>query len=74
MIDDERRMSVDMGHRPDDNGESPVNGSGPTTPGSVPPSPAGKDPDLGSALRAIYKQTVDEAVPQEMLDLLKRLD
>lgn len=29
--------------------------------------------DLGTALRKIYQQTVDESVPSEMLDLLNRL-
>jgi|GEM_PF-1849568 len=32
------------------------------------------DSDLGDALRTIYQQTVDEEIPAEMLDLLKRLD
>jgi len=29
---------------------------------------------VGNALRTIYDQTVKEAVPQEMLDLLGKLD
>ncbi|MGE4429278.1 MAG: hypothetical protein AB7E05_00885 [Sphingobium sp.] len=29
--------------------------------------------NLGQALRTIYRQTVEEAIPGEMLDLLKRL-
>ena len=35
--------------------------------------PAG-DRDTGAALRSVYQKTVDEAVPDEMLDLLGRLD
>lgn len=31
------------------------------------------DADLGSALRSAYQQTVEEDIPAEMLDLLKRL-
>ena len=33
-----------------------------------------KDKDMGAALRSVYQQTVDEAVPEEMLDLLGKLD
>ncbi|MBV5325361.1 MAG: hypothetical protein J0626_08885 [Rhodospirillaceae bacterium] len=33
----------------------------------------GKDPAVGAALRSIYQKTVDESVPQEMLDLLGKL-
>ncbi len=36
-------------------------------------TPAG-DRDTGAALRSVYQKTVDEAVPDEMLDLLGRLD
>jgi len=32
------------------------------------------DIGLGSSLRSIYQHTVDEDIPDEMLDLLKRLD
>jgi hypothetical protein len=30
-------------------------------------------PQIGHALRSVYDQTVDEAIPREMLDLLGRL-
>lgn len=30
-------------------------------------------PQIGNALRLVYDQTVDEAIPREMLDLLGRL-
>ncbi|WP_156437835.1 MULTISPECIES: NepR family anti-sigma factor [unclassified Sphingomonas] len=29
--------------------------------------------DVGDALRAVYRETIDEAVPDEMLDLLRKL-
>ncbi|MBP6030777.1 MAG: hypothetical protein KA533_05045 [Sphingobium sp.] len=29
---------------------------------------------LGTVLRSIYQQTVEESIPDEMLDLLKRLN
>lgn len=35
--------------------------------------PANEDADLGSALRRIYQETVKENIPDEMLDLLRRL-
>lgn len=39
-----------------------------------PPAPiADENATLGNALRNIYQQTVEESVPDEMLDLLKRL-
>jgi len=35
---------------------------------------AARDAHLGTALRSIYSQAVDEAVPREFLDLLSKLD
>ena len=32
------------------------------------------DGSLGRALRSVYQHTVDENVPDEMLDLLRKLD
>ena len=32
-----------------------------------------KDAQVGRVLRSVYQQTIDEAVPQEMLDLLNKL-
>jgi len=29
---------------------------------------------MGAALRTVYEKTVEESVPQEMLDLLGKLD
>jgi hypothetical protein len=34
----------------------------------------GKDRDMGTALRNVYQQTIDEQIPGEMLDLLGKLD
>ena len=31
------------------------------------------DNQVGRVLRSVYQQTIDEAVPQEMLDLLNKL-
>lgn len=28
---------------------------------------------MGAALRSVYQQTIDEQIPDEMLDLLKQL-
>jgi hypothetical protein len=33
-----------------------------------------EDPQMGQALRSVYQKTVEEAVPDEMLDLLSKLD
>lgn len=32
------------------------------------------EPQIGRALKSVYDQTVDEAVPSDLLDLLGRLD
>jgi CelD/BcsL family acetyltransferase involved in cellulose biosynthesis len=37
------------------------------------PKAQSKDRDMGSALRSAYQRTVEESVPDEMLDLLKKL-
>ncbi len=33
-----------------------------------------RDASVGAALRSVYSQTVDEAIPTEFLDLLNKLD
>ena len=40
---------------------------------SSPPEKGGQK-DAGSALRQAYQKTVDERIPDEMLDLLSKLD
>ncbi len=42
-----------------------------TTPTKGPPD---KDQQMGSALRSVYQKTVDEAIPEDLLDLLGKLD
>ncbi|KQM73471.1 hypothetical protein ASE72_02215 [Sphingomonas sp. Leaf20] len=45
------------------------------TPASkTPRSTADKDRQMGSALRSVYQKTVEEAVPDEFLALLGKLD
>jgi hypothetical protein len=42
-----------------------------------PAPPAAKrlsEPQMGQALRSVYQKTVEEAVPDEFLDLLSKLD
>jgi hypothetical protein len=34
----------------------------------------GRDRDMGSALRSVYQETVSEAVPDDLLDLLGKLN
>jgi len=47
--------------------------------GTMPPKPRRKveddapDQRVGRALRGVYQETVEETVPDEMLDLLKKL-
>lgn len=38
------------------------------------PSVQGKDNNMGSALRSVYQRAVEEAIPDEMIDLLGKLD
>ena len=33
-----------------------------------------KDRDMGAALRSVYQKTVEETVPDDLLDLLGKLD
>lgn len=42
-------------------------------PGADAANVLGKDRDMGSALRSVYQRTVDEAVPDDLLDLLGKL-
>ena len=47
-----------------------------TTPKSVDKRVNGRpdDPQMGAALRSVYQKTVEEAVPDDLLDLLSKLD
>ncbi len=38
------------------------------------PAKVQKDQQMGSALRSVYQKTVDEAIPDDLLDLLGKLD
>lgn len=74
MTDGERSVAADMGHRAEEDGEGPVNLGDPGSSRSRPQEKKEDNADLGSALRAIYSRAVEEEIPPEMLDLLKRLD
>ncbi|MEG8056287.1 NepR family anti-sigma factor [Sphingomonas sp. Leaf230] len=41
-----------------------------TKPAKVPD----KDQQMGSALRSVYQKTVDETIPDDLLELLGKLD
>lgn len=41
---------------------------------ATPATPAPGDPQMGAALRSVYQKAVEEAIPDEMLDLLSKLD
>lgn len=45
-----------------------------TLPAKNPTSVPNKDQQMGSALRSVYQKTVDEAIPDDLLDLLGKLD
>lgn len=38
------------------------------------PAPQSKNRDMGSALRSVYQKTVEEAVPDDLMSLLGKLD
>ncbi len=40
---------------------------------SKPAKPISKDRDMGSALRSVYQRTVEEEIPDDLLDLLGKL-
>ncbi|HEX8554836.1 MAG TPA: NepR family anti-sigma factor [Sphingomonas sp.] len=42
--------------------------------GALPTKTSTRGRDMGSALRSVYQQTVEEKVPDEMMDLLGKLD
>jgi len=72
MIDGERDRLGEQQEVSENDGEDPRRGRDwrelrPSLP------PANEDADLGSALRRIYQETVSEDIPDEMLDLLRRL-
>ena len=45
-----------------------------TVPATKPANGPDKDRQMGSALRSVYQKTVDEAIPDDLLDLLGKLD
>lgn len=45
-----------------------------TVPATKPPKIQNRDQQMGSALRSVYQKTVDEVVPDDLLDLLGKLD
>ncbi len=68
-------MSYPSSEKPGDGGlQGEVVGSDnqPPKPPRTPPAPANKN--VGDALRAVYREAVEETVPDDLLDLLKKLD
>lgn len=45
-----------------------------TVPATKPAKIQNRDQQMGSALRSVYQKTVDEVVPDDLLDLLGKLD
>lgn len=71
------RQVADMKGKSQNDAGAPSSDS--TPPAKTPPSegksnePALGESNVGSALRSVYQQTIDEDIPSEMLDLLKKL-
>ena len=45
-----------------------------TVPAAKPAKVPDKDQQMGSALRSVYQKTVDETIPDDLLELLGKLD
>ena len=45
-----------------------------TSSAKIPKAIPNKDQQMGSALRSVYQKTVDETIPDDLLDLLGKLD
>jgi hypothetical protein len=45
-----------------------------TVPATKPAKVPDKDQQMGSALRSVYQKTVDETIPDDLLELLGKLD
>ncbi len=45
-----------------------------TVPATKPAKVLDKDQQMGSALRSVYQKTVDETIPDDLLELLGKLD
>jgi len=58
----------------DDLSVSPANDAGGSKPVRRRKRDSARDADVGMALRSVYSRTVDEAVPDEFMDLLSKLD
>ena len=58
----------------DDVPETPANDSGASKPMRRRKGDNARDANIGAALRSVYSQAVDEPVPDEFMDLLRKLD
>lgn len=54
--------------------QKPPAGTSGRKPTGGPGDGRGKERDMGDALRSVYDRTVQEAVPDDLLDLLSKLD
>ena len=58
----------------EEHSKAPANDVAGTKPAKKRRTDGARDSSVGSALRSVYSQTVDEPVPSEFLDLLNKLD
>lgn len=64
-----------MDHEPDGEVDKATGAFGDPAPGEERKSrPGGGDHEMGIALRSIYQRAVEEAIPDEMLSLLGKLE
>lgn len=57
-----------------DQSEAPANDGGMSKPARRRRGDVTRDAGVGTALRSVYSQTVDEPIPDEFMDLLSKLD
>lgn len=71
------RQVADMKGKSQNDGGAPSSDRTPPGKGSASDGrskePGLGDSNVGSALRSVYQQTIDEDIPSEMIDLLKKL-
>lgn len=74
MVASTTERVVKGGDRKDVGANTPDSGVSGSAPRKRRASPAKDEGQVANALRSVYKSAVDEDIPSEMLDLLRKLD
>lgn len=74
MVASTTERDVKGGDRKDVGANTPDSGVTGKAPRKRRSSPAKGDAQVANALRSVYQRAVDEDIPSEMLDLLRKLD